>query len=448
MPQLVQHRQGSPARRLSPREALAIGLGAAVGQASRAAGKGAGATAPGVVASRVAPGLLATLSQDRCIALVSGTNGKTTTSRMLADAVATSRPVLANSDGSNLPRGVLSALMTDRSRQRSTCVFEVDELALASVSAAVQPRLFVLGNLSRDQLDRMTEVQAVGERWTAVLAAAARRARTLGVAAPIVVANCDDPHVAAAVLRDPADQLCATTVWVAAGQPWRADSAMCPRCSSPWSYQASYACGRCGFCRPAPTWELSGRYVCGPDGLRQRLSLVLPGRANRANAVLAVAAAVALGVAPTDALAAVRAVSEVGGRYAVHSRGAADVRMLLAKNPASWQEMLAQGDDDGEAPGPCPPLVLVLNAQDADGRDTSWIWDVPFEQLQGRRIHVCGERAEDLALRLRYAGVECSVGGDPLEAADGLAVQAGARSIDLLANYTAFQGVRRQLAVS
>ena len=143
-----------------------------------------------------------------------------------------------------------------------------------------------------------------------------------------------------------------------------------------------------------------------------------------------------------------RAVSEVGGRYAVYRRSAADVRLLLAKNPASWQEMLAQGDDDGEAPGPCPPLVLVLNAQDADGRDTSWIWDVPFEQLQGRRIHVCGERAEDLALRLRYAGVECSVGGDPLEAADVLAVQTGARSIDLLANYTAFQGVRRQLALS
>lgn len=419
--------------------------GGAIRWTSRAAGRGAGATAPGAVALRLAPELLTTLSRGRRIAVVSATNGKTTTARMLVVALAQSSLVLSNAEGSNLARGVLSSLMTDRRRQRPTCVFEVDELALASVSAAVAPALFVLGNLSRDQLDRMTEVRVLAERWSAALAASAGQAAAAGTPPATVIANCDDPQVTAAVMGEPDAVVRLEVVWVAAGQLWVADAAACPVCATPWTFARDYTCTACRFARPAPTWSLDGGELYGPEGLRTKLQLGIPGRANRANAAMAVAAAVTLGADPLTAVKAVSTVDAVAGRYATYRLGGAEVRLLLAKNPASWQEMLAQSDDEQEE-GVAPiPLVLVLNAQAADGRDTSWIWDVPFERLAGRAVRVSGERAADLAVRLRYAEVPFSLFDDPMQAVEDLAATEAVERIDLLANYTAFEAIRGRL---
>jgi UDP-N-acetylmuramyl tripeptide synthase len=328
----------------------------------------------------------------------------------------------------------------------------VDELALASVAAAVNPTVYVLGNLSRDQLDRMTEVRVLVARWQALLAHAAATAVRAGRPAPTVVANADDPMVAAAVLSGPNFASVLPVVWVGVGQPWVADAASCPQCASPWTFQPNYACVACGFCRPEPSWALDGLDMTGPQRLRRRLDLTLPGRSNRANATIAVAAACSLGVPVDQALAAIRDLPDVGGRYAQVDVDGSLVRLLLAKNPAGWQEMLAQAVEEAalspNASDTPVPVVLVLNAQGPDGRDTSWIWDVPFEALAGRTVAVTGERAEDLAVRLRYAELGFFVAPDPLLALSELIRVTGAARVDLLANYTAFTAVRDRLGVT
>jgi UDP-N-acetylmuramyl tripeptide synthase len=417
-----------------------------VRRTSRVLGRGAGSAAPGTIAGRLAPGLLAALTQDRQVVVVSATNGKSTTTRMLAAAIEPQLSVLTNVEGSNLERGVLSALLTDPRRVRDICVFEVDELALGAVADATKPQVYVLGNLSRDQLDRMTEVRALGRRWAALLAAAAARAEEEQSPKPSVVANCDDPHVVAAVLAAGSDEPVLPTTWVAAGYPWTTDAAACPRCAHPWTYDPRYVCDSCGLQRPEPHWSLEDGMLRAPGGSRTALDLSLPGRANRANAALALAAAATIGVDLEQALSGVQQVSSVAGRYSRVQFAGAEVRLLLAKNPAGWLEMLttdAELADTGRL-----PLVLVLNAQGPDGRDTSWIWDVPFELLRGREVTIAGERVEDLAVRCRYAGLDVTVAGDPLQAVEELVASTRAKRVDLLANYTAFEQLRRRLGVS
>ena len=430
-----------------PRAALLAGRFA--GWVSSRSGRGAGATLPGTVALRIEPRLLARLAEGRQVAVVSATNGKTTTTRMLAAALASSgAKVLSNTGGSNLERGVVAALMTDPNRLIRTVALEVDELALPGVAAKARPDLFVLGNLSRDQLDRMTECRVIVAKWQQMFATLSAHYEQVGAGPVKVVANADDPLVAAAVLDGstncPRHTLDIT--WVAVGQPWTADAASCPSCSTPWQFQpGAYACGSCGFSRPAPTWELTGMDLRGPQGLVLPLQLSLPGRSNRANSVLAVAASAVRGIDPAAALQAMSSMSDVGGRYAVVDYAGAPVRLLLAKNPAGWQEMLAQHNEEQQS-GVVRPIVLALNARTADGQDTSWIWDVPFEALAGIPVVVSGERAEDLAVRLRYAGVDFTMVREPL-AAVAAARRHPHQVVDLLATYTAFTAVRRHLGL-
>lgn len=434
---------------LGARGRLALGAGWAAGKASRAAGRGAGATVPGRVALRLDPFLLGRLAAGRQVTVVSATNGKTTTTRLVAAALgAGGGQVLSNTDGSNLERGVVAALMTDSRRRIPQAALEVDELALGAVVARTGADLLILGNLSRDQLDRMTECRVIVGRWQEMFAARAERVRSGRLPPVRVIANADDPLVTAAVTGawSAGPDAPVRVTWAAVGQPWTGDSAACPRCAQPWVFvAASYRCDHCGFARPDPDWELDGGEVRGPGGLRLTLGLGLPGRSNRANAVLALAAATVRGVAPQVSLEAMRSVTSVSGRYAVVDRAGGPLRMLLAKNPAGWQEMLAQHAESQAGDGPMSgqrPIVLALNAREADGRDTSWIWDVPFEGLAGMRVVVSGERAEDLALRLRYAEIAFTVVRDPLEAVEQARGGSG-ELVDLLATYTAFTAVHQ-----
>ena len=423
-------------------------LGVAAGRASTMMGRGAGATLPGTIALRIQPGLLGALAAAREVAVVSATNGKTTTTRMLSAALAgTGGGVLSNTDGSNLERGVLAALMKDRRRRCRTVALEVDELALPAVAAQVHPDLFVLGNLSRDQLDRMTECKVIVRRWQQMFADVAAVAQGDGRQVR-VVANADDPLVTAAVLGPLNSDVPAglDVTWVSVGQPWTGDAAACPRCSTPWRFDAaSYSCLSCGFCRPDPSWELQGSTVVGPGGLALALKLGLPGRTNRANAVLAIAASALRGIEPGTALRAISELKNVDGRYATVQQADGVVRLLLAKNPAGWQEMLTQHAEE-RRDGPGRPIVLALNARTADGRDTSWIWDVPFEVLAGTPVMVSGERAEDLAVRLCYAQVSFSQVREPLAAVSAVRSHPG-QAVDVLATYTAFTAVQRALGM-
>jgi UDP-N-acetylmuramyl tripeptide synthase len=171
------------------------------------------------------------------------------------------------------------------------------------------------------------------------------------------------------------------------------------------------------------------------DGQRIELRLSLPGRANRSNAAMALTLAAAMGADPERASEALSDVAEVVGRYATVRVGGCEARLLLAKNPAGWLEIF-----DILRPAPVP-VAVVINAHVADGKDPSWLWDVPFERLAGRMVVASGERSRDLAVRLHYAGVEHRHERDPLAAIKA----AGADAVDVVANYTSFQALRARL---
>jgi UDP-N-acetylmuramyl tripeptide synthase len=388
---------------------------------ARAAGLG-GSVIGGHLGLRLDPGLLAKLAAHRRIVTVSATNGKTTTTNLLTAALATAGPVVTNAQGSNLATGLAAALAGDLTVERAA--LEVDEATLAATAHELSPTTMVLANLSRDQLDRYGEVRIVAEKWRDMLTDLARVGKR-----PHVVANADDPLVTWSVAEH------ADVTWVSVGSPWTADALVCPDCAAPVIHSASdWHCTGCDLARPTPAVSLVDHTVTLHDAEDRtvELDLSLPGAFNLANATMALAAARLEGIDPSVAAAAMRATDEVAGRYATIESGGRRIRLLMAKNPAGWQSSLAI-----VAPPPTP-IVVAINARIADGRDPSWLWDVPFERLAGRRVVAAGDRAADLAVRLHYGGVDHEVHpGSALDACRTLPVG----PIDLVANYTAFSDV-------
>jgi lipid II isoglutaminyl synthase (glutamine-hydrolysing) len=348
---------------------------------------------------------------------VSGTNGKTTTTALLAAALGTAGPVVTNMTGANLKAGIVSALARDL--DSPVAALEVDEAALVQVLADTTAAVVVLLNLSRDQLDRYGEVRLAALKWRTALGARPEIH---------VVANCDDPLVVWAA------QAAGSVTWVSTGQRWRIDATSCPNCGGRITWTDDVWSCSCGLTRPTP--EIGGGGI-GDDGsvvIGGRsfpVRLQLPGRCNAANAAMAVAAGRMAGVDPEVALGAMVGIANVAGRYREVDLGPARARLLLAKNPAGWNEIL-----DFLA-GPPAGVVVAVNARGPDGYDTSWLWDVDFERLEGRPVIAAGERALDVAVRLRYAGVPHEVCPDPLIAARRLPPG----KVELVANYTAFQTV-------
>ena len=371
---------------------------------------------------KVAPDALRELAAGRQIAIVSGTNGKTTTTTMLRAALETAGPVASNAAGSNMPAGLLAALMAPPTT--GAAVLEVDEAYLRGLLPVLAPTVVALLNLSRDQLDRHHEVSRLASRWRQGLADHPPH---------VIVANADDPLVMWA-----ASGSAAPVVWVAGGMPWSQDAALCPRCAQALRFGDGdgWACSACDLHRPDCAWTFDGVAATAADGRRVPLALALPGRANRCNATMALAAADALDRDVVAAGAALSRVGEVQGRYARHRIGSTDVRLLLAKNPAGWVEALEVLGTDG------PPVVLEVNDGSADGRDPSWLWDVPFEQLSGRPVVVTGSRGLDLSVRLLYAGVEHRVAASAFAAVSAT----GSDQAEYVGNYTAFQSLRAELA--
>jgi UDP-N-acetylmuramyl tripeptide synthase len=368
------------------------------------------------------PTVLADLCRNRTVVLVSGTNGKTTTTRMVANAIGAPAEVACNASGANMPDGMIAALAERPNAPYA--VLEVDERYLPAVLPRTTPAVVVLLNLSRDQLDRMAEVRHTARAWHNALG----RHRDI-----TVVANGDDPLVTDAA------QATDRQVWVGAGALWNSDSVSCPRCAASLDRSSTGWHCRCGLARPQLDWQLSGSSrLAGPGGRSVPLALRLPGLVNMRNAVMAVATAVSLGTPVPQAVAGVESVAEVDGRYRVVDFHDHAVRLLLAKNPAGWAETLRILGEHRH------PVVLAVNARGADGRDLSWLWDVPFEQLRGRHVSVCGERAADLAVRLNYAGVAYRILTDPAQAVTSLP----AGSVELVANYTAFRELTARLVGS
>jgi UDP-N-acetylmuramyl tripeptide synthase len=419
---------------LRAKAALAAGKG--VAGVSRLANLGSGSVIGGRVSLALDGELLASLVRGREVALVSATNGKTTTTHLLATALARHGPVVSNTLGANMPAGIVAALADADPAARA--VLEVDERYLDTLLRHTSDATVLLLNLSRDQLDRSHEVRKIADDWR----------ESLGERAPRrVVANADDPLVVWAATVAP------TVTWVGTAAHWTNDASGCPACGGRIEFRpaddrgvTTWHCLDCDFAKPDPTWWLEvvpgdgarpdTHVLVRSDGSRLALELALPGRVNAANAAMVLAAADAMGADLDRAAKALATVTDVAGRYRTATVAGAQLRMLLAKNPAGWQEAIAM-----LAPAP-QPVVASINARIADGRDPSWLWDVPFEQLQGRFVVALGERRHDLAVRLQYAEVDHAIAESLTQAVRLAASRSDTGGVDLIANYTAFQDYR------
>jgi UDP-N-acetylmuramyl tripeptide synthase len=404
---------------VSPGFGAKLALARAVGVASRASGRGGGTTLPGRVLLRLAPDAIARLGArlDAGATLVSATNGKTTTAGMIAAVLAAEgRPPVHNRAGSNMTWGVATALLEQRGHEG---LFEVDEAWLPRVAAQLVPRLVVLGNLFRDQLDRYGEMEALAEEWARTVAA-----RT---GATEFALNADDPLIAD-LGRDEHERPREGVVYFGIEDPSQAlpelqhafDAKHCRRCGHPYAYERAfvghlghYSCPNCGAERPRPDVAATAIELRGMSGSRSTvrtpdgeidLELPLPGLYNVYNALAAIAACMRLGVAPGRIAAALGEMRAAFGRVETIAIGERELSILLIKNPAGANEVLRTLALEAE-PEPVD-LWIALNDRIADGRDVSWIWDADFELLAaGVRSVVCaGTRAPEMALRLKYAG--------------------------------------------
>jgi lipid II isoglutaminyl synthase (glutamine-hydrolysing) len=391
-----------------------IALARAAGRLSRLAGRGGGTTLPGKILATVDPGALDTLAARLPLgsALVSATNGKTTTAGMVAEILRGRYRLAHNRAGANLVSGVASALLARPDAELG--LFEVDEGAFPEVARRVKPGAVSLGNLFRDQLDRHGELELVAERWREAVAALD--------AAAWVAANADDPLVADIVRgRDSALRFGLDDPSVARERlPHAADSKHCVSCGAPYAYEAAYVghlgawrCPSCGLARPAldvaaRAVELAGLErtafdLVTPAGSR-RVELALPGLYNVYNALAAASLTLLLGADVDDVAAGIGRFSAAFGRFERIRAGDRTVLLLLVKNPAGANEVVRT-----LVTGGAPRLAVVaLNDEIADGRDVSWIWDVDFEPLiEGLETLVAtGSRAHELALRFAYGGLD------------------------------------------
>jgi UDP-N-acetylmuramyl tripeptide synthase len=422
-------------------------------------GRTGGTTAPGRLLLRLDPTALASMAGelDEGAIAVSATNGKTTTSAMIAAALeADGRPLVHNRAGSNMAWGVATALLDAKRAQGQLALLEVDEAWLRKVGADVHPRLYLLANLFRDQLDRYGELEHLADAWAELVQQEDGRAR--------FVLNADDPLVADLGrerqgvvyfgLEDDAQALPELA--------HAADSKHCRNCGHAYVYEAVYLghlgryhCPNCGRTRPTPEVAATKVELRGMTGSRIELrtpqgpltiELPLPGLYNVYNAVAAVATALELGVAPATVTRALEGVSAAFGRTETIPIDGRDVSILLIKNPAGANEVLRTLTlEDGQL-----DLWLALNDRIADGRDVSWIWDADFELLAGRvrRATCSGTRAEELALRLKYAGIdaELDVDRDLERSLDAAVATADGGRLFALPTYTALIDLRDVLA--
>jgi len=367
---------------LSARLNIAILLARSASKLSRLIGN-QGETLPGRILLAIEPEAISLLAKDKEVILVSGTNGKTSTTKAVASIISQLGPVATSGSGSNLAWGAANALISPA----PFAVLEIDELHLPAIIAQTDPTVVLLLNLTRDQLHRMHEVKRVADRWHVECAEAVNT---------VFVADIDDPFINYATAN------ANNVVRVSFGGRVHPDGAVCPRCGSYLN------------------WD-GGNYSC-TCGLTNKISELKfkDGSAAYRNAILANIVGEVVGAEPieftTEQLE--RSVSkEIDGKR-VHFR--------LTKNPASWTEALSAKLQ--------PDVILVLNARQVDGIDTSWLWDVSFAQLKGHNVIVCGERALDMAYRIHVEGISSQVVSSFDEAVSLLV----GPEISVLTAYTAF----------
>ena len=450
----------------SPRTIAAVAAGKATRIALQRLGRGATAL-PGIVTLNLAPNAIASLSATLThgTVCVSGTNGKTTTARMLSDIVrAAGWAPVHNRSGSNLDRGIAAALLADSTwggeLRGNVGVFEIDEASVPRVLARLVPRALVVTNLFRDQLDRYFEIDALAKRMAQAIAGLPDTTT--------LVLNADDPIVAylGSDHRGPVLTFGVDDPTVGGTVPQAiSDATRCPRCKAPLRYVrvilahvGDWRCDHCGLERP-PRDLAASTVRLGPNATELRLAgtvasaidvvvVPLPGLYNAYNALAALAAARALDISLPTATRALKGFKPAFGRLEIVEAEGRQLRLLLVKNPAGFNAAIGALLETGRR----PRILGALNDRDADSRDVSWIWDADFEALASRVEHatITGLRGRDLALRLKYAGVP----RDRVVVVDGW-VPAIRAAIDatpvgdelvVIATYTAMLSLRDALA--
>lgn len=453
---------------MHPRRVAAIALGKSAGLFSRSLGRGGGTALPGLLAQSLDADLLISLASQLsdCI-LVTGTNGKTTTARMIVSILRhAGLSTLHNASGSNLMRGIATALLekADLSGRLSLAsetvgLFEVDEAVLPYAIAETRPKAVVITNLFRDQLDRYGEVDSIAACWREAL-------ERLPPGANLIL-NGDDPLVASLGEGSGLNRIHFGIEDRDLGEAslgHAADPRYCPRCGEAYQYGLAfyghlghYYCPKCRLQRTRPLVraelaELKGFWGLGlaletPLGGIQ-VNLSLPGIYNVHNALAAAALGSALGLPLTSLKEGLERFRAAFGRLERMEIEGRQIHLVLIKNPVGANVVLRTLFADGESKN----VILFLNDRIADGRDVSWIWDVDFEMMAGRTrlLVLSGLRAEDMALRLKYAGV---LEGEPLIVRDiaralrlSLERIPPGEALYILPTYTAMLEVREMLA--
>jgi UDP-N-acetylmuramyl tripeptide synthase len=452
------------AKRGGPAFGAKRALARAIGAASRRSGRGGGTTLPGRVLLRMEPEAIAKLGAGLGggSTIISATNGKTTTAGMIAAILAAEgRPPVHNRAGSNMTWGVATALLEQRGAEG---LFEVDEAWLPRVAQQLDPRLIVLGNLFRDQLDRYGEMEALAEEWAKAVAAA-----PVGTGLAL---NADDPLIAD-LGRDTDTEIPREgTLYFGIDDHSQAlpelqhafDAKHCRRCGHPYAYEVAfvghlghYSCPNCGAQRPRPDVAATRIELRGMEGSTAtvrvpggeiEVELPLPGLYNVYNALGAITAALKLGVDAQRVAAALGGMRAAFGRVETIAIGDGAVSILLIKNPAGANEVLRTLALEAE--GDPIDLWIALNDRIADGRDVSWVWDADFELLADsvRRVTCAGTRAPEMAVRLKYAGwPEDRIAVEPdIATSLDAAVAASPSRLFALPTYTALLELRKLLA--
>ena len=368
---------------------FSIAIAKLAGFASKQLLRKSGATIPGKILLSIYPKALSVLAKNRTIILVSGTNGKTSTTRAVAKSISALGSMVTNSTGSNLDRGVATTLMT----RSDYAVLEVDELHLIKVAQDLDPDVVLLLNLTRDQLHRMHEVKKVAKRWHD-LAKSLPETKFIG--------DIDDPFVAYALSG------ANKTKRISFGGRSHEDGAVCPACGKYLKWTSS------GF-----------NCACGLSNKEADLVLEAKSAAMR-NAQLANVAAKELGA---KELKVDEGELERSTAIKIQNR---NLKVRLTKNPASWREALNGVSKD--------KVILILNAREVDGIDTSWLWDIDFISLENKEVVVTGERALDMVYRLHVQGIPTKDFKDFDSAVKSFPTGS---EIDVLAAYTAFHSLVR-----
>lgn len=410
-----------------------------------------GSSLPGKLTLKLDPDILKAFSQKYDLVIVTGTNGKTLTTALSVRVLKQKYPqVLTNPTGSNMAQGIVTTFITAKKpKGKGLAVLEVDEANVAKVCEAITPKAFVITNLFRDQMDRYGEIYTTYDKILAgVKLAPQATIITNGDEAIFNSRDLPNPVIYYGFNHHHVDDMQA---------PANTDGLLCPKCQHILHYHlltyanlGDYFCPNCGFHRPELTYtvtklnELTPTYsVFELDGVPVKIGI--GGVYNIYNALAAYALGRFLGVEVDQIKAAFEGDERVFGRQEVIKVGDKEVTLILVKNPVGLNQVLDMILTDPEPFS----LGVLLNANYADGIDTSWIWDGNFEQLVDRHlpfIMTGGERYKDISTRLTMAGLKLDAQEPDLSQVIAKIPTMPTKHVYLLATYTAVLQLRKQLA--